>query len=187
MTAAALLLVSARLPRPVGSLVAVLAATAVLAGPVAYSVATAAAPHRGAIPMVGPSRGAVGPAFLDAPEPAPALTALLTDGAAGYTWAAAVVGSNNAAGYQLAAGVPVMAVGGFNGTDPAPTLDEFRGLVADGRIHYFIESHILAGSRTDHGGSEAAVDIGDWVLQTFVPRTVGGTVVYDLADAGSDS
>lgn len=47
VTAAALLLVSARLPRPVGSLVAVLAATAVLAGPVAYSVATAAAPHRG--------------------------------------------------------------------------------------------------------------------------------------------
>ncbi len=192
VTAAALLLVSGRLPRPLESLVAVLAATAVLAGPVAYSVATAAAPHRGAIPMVGPSRGDFGPAFLDAPEPAPELTALLTDGAAGYTWPAAVVGSNNAAGYQLAAGVPVMAVGGFNGTDPAPTLDEFRGLVADGRIHYFIESHIMAGSRTDHGGSEAAVDIADWVVQNFVPRTVGGTVVYDLTaheltDDGVDS
>ncbi len=182
VTAAALLLVSGRLPRPLESLVAVLAATAVLAGPVAYSVATAAAPHRGAIPMVGPSRGDFGPAFLDAPEPAPELTALLTDGAAGYTWPAAVVGSNNAAGYQLAAGVPVMAVGGFNGTDPAPTLDEFRGLVADGRIHYFIESHIMASSRTDHGGSEAAVDIADWVVQNFAPRTVGGTVVYDLTD-----
>lgn len=182
VTAAALLLVSGRLPRPLESLVAVLAATAVLAGPVAYSVATAAAPHRGAIPMVGPSRGDFGPAFLDAPEPAPELTALLTDGAAGYTWPAAVVGSNNAAGYQLAAGVPVMAVGGFNGTDPAPTLDEFRGLVADGRIHYFIESHIMASSRTDHGGSEAAVHIADWVVQNFAPRTVGGTVVYDLTD-----
>ncbi|MDQ1057051.1 hypothetical protein QFZ23_000952 [Arthrobacter globiformis] len=41
-------------------------------------------------------------------------TALQTD-AANYTWAAAVVGSNNAAGYQLAAELPVMAVGGFNG------------------------------------------------------------------------
>ncbi|MDZ7885981.1 MAG: glycosyltransferase family 39 protein [Mycobacterium sp.] len=187
VSSAALLMVSGRLPRPVERLVAGLAALAVLAGPVAYSVATAAAPHRGAIPMVGPSRGDFGPAFLVAPEPAPELTALLTDGAADYTWPAAVVGSNNAAGYQLAAGVPVMAVGGFNGTDPAPTLDAFRGLVADGRIHYFIESRIMAGSRTDHGGSEAAVDIADWVVQNFVPRTVGGTIVYDLTTEDADS
>lgn len=107
---------------------------------------------------------------------------MLTDDAARYTWSAAVVGSNNAAGYQLAAGVPVMAVGGFNGTDPAPTPEAFRRLVAQGRIHYFIESHIMAGSRTDHGGSRAAVDIADWVARTFTPRTVGGTVVYDLTD-----
>lgn len=188
VTAAALILVSARLPRPVDGLVAVLAAVAILAGPVGYSVATAAAPHQGAIPMVGPSRGGVfGPAFLDAPEPAPELTALLTADAAHYTWPAAVVGSNNAAGYQLAAGVPVMAVGGFNGTDPAPSLAEFGRLVAAGRIHYFIESHIMATSRTDHGGSDAAVDIADWVARNFAPRTVGGTVVYDLTDPGPDS
>ncbi len=54
--------------------------------------------------------------------------ALLGDDAERYRWAAAVVGSNNAAGYQLAAGVPVMAVGGFNGTDPSPTLEEFQQL-----------------------------------------------------------
>lgn len=188
VTAAVLILVSGRLPRPVDGLVAVLAAVAVLAGPVGYSVATAAAPHQGAIPMVGPSRaGGFGPGFLDAPEPTSELTALLAEGAASYTWPAAVVGSNNAAGYQLAAGVPVMAVGGFNGTDPAPTLEEFRRLVAAGRIHYFVESRIMASSRADHGGSEAAVDIADWVVHNFVPRTVGGTVVYDLADPASDS
>lgn len=45
----------------------------------------------------------------------------------------------------------------------------------------------MASSRTDHGGSEAAVDIADWVVHTFVPRTVGGTVVYDLTGAGADS
>ncbi|WP_082614010.1 glycosyltransferase family 39 protein [Mycobacterium sp. Root265] len=189
VTAAVLILVSGRLPKPVDRIAAVLAAAATLAGPVGYSVATAAAPHQGAIPMVGPARGGggFGPGFLDAPEPTPELTALLTDDAARYTWPAAVVGSNNAAGYQLAADVPVMAVGGFNGTDPAPTLDEFRGLVAAGRVHYFIESRIMASSRTDHGGSEAAVDIAGWVVHTFVPRTVGGTVVYDLTGAGADS
>lgn len=188
VTAAVLILVSPRLPRSVDNIVAVLAAVAILAAPVSYSVATATIPHQGAIPMVGPSRaGGFGPAFLHAPEPTPELTALLTDDAPRYTWPAAVVGSNNAAGYQLAAGVPVMAVGGFNGTDPAPTLDEFRALVAAGRVHYFIESRIMASSRTDHGGSEAAVDIAGWVVRTFVPRTVGGTVVYDLTDPVPDS
>jgi hypothetical protein len=44
------------------------------------------------------------------------------------------VGSNNAAGYQLSSGLPVMAVGGFNGTDPAPTLEQFQKLVADGEM-----------------------------------------------------
>ena len=44
----------------------------------------------------------------------------LTADAGDYTWVAATVGSTNAAGYQLATGAPVMAVGGFNGTDPAP-------------------------------------------------------------------
>ena len=60
-------------------------------------------------------------------------------------WAAAVVGSNNAAGYQLATELPVMAVGGFNGTDPAPTLEQFQQYVADGKIHYFIGGPNNAG------------------------------------------
>ena len=38
-----------------------------------------------------------------------------------------------------------MAVGGFNGTDPAPTLAEFQHDVADGRIHYFIKGHSMFG------------------------------------------
>ena len=55
--------------------------------------------------------------------------------------------SNKAAGYQLASGEPVMAIGGFNGTDPAPTLAQFETYVAEGKIHYFIAS----------GGAVAAV------------------------------
>ncbi len=62
-----------------------------------------------------------------------------------YTWAAAVVGSNNAAGYQLASGAPVMAIGGFNGTDPSPTLEEFQRYVADRQIHYFIRGKMMIG------------------------------------------
>jgi hypothetical protein len=44
-------------------------------------------------------------------------------------------------------GVPVMAIGGFRGTDPAPTLAEFERLVAQHKIHYFV-----AGGRGGGGG-----------------------------------
>lgn len=195
--------------RTLARVAAVLALVCALAGPVAYSVATAATPHTGAIPSVGPAHS--GPPFggafpgpppggprdggpgrggpppfggglLDAPEPTADLIALLVDGAADYTWPAAVVGSNNAAGYQLAADVPVMAVGGFNGTDPAPTLEEFTRLVAEGRIHYFIDAHIMGG-RGDHAGSHDAADIAAWVRANYPPITVGATVIYDLTES----
>jgi 4-amino-4-deoxy-L-arabinose transferase-like glycosyltransferase len=104
------------------------------------------------------------------------VTALKTD-AANYTWAAAVVGSNNAAGYQLAAEQPVMAVGGFNGTDPAPTLEEFQQLVADGKIHYFIGGSMMQGET----GSDAAARISEWVAANFQAETIGGSTVYDLS------
>ena len=54
-------------------------------------------------------------------------------GSSRYTWVAAAIGSNEAAGYQLATGQPVMAIGGFNGTDPAPTLAQFERYVAAGQ------------------------------------------------------
>ncbi|SDE55147.1 4-amino-4-deoxy-L-arabinose transferase [Mycolicibacterium neoaurum] len=195
--------------RALAPVAAVLAVACALAGPVAYSLATAATPHTGAIPSVGPARS--GPPFggsfpgpppdgpgdggrgrggpppfggglFAAPTPGPDLVARLKDDADRYTWPAAVVGSTNAAGYQLAADVPVLAVGGFNGTDPAPTLDRFQQLVADGRIHYFIDAHMMGG-RGDHAGSHDAADITAWVHRSYAPVTVGGTVIYDLTDS----
>jgi hypothetical protein len=121
--------------------------------------------------------GGMGGLLGGASTPSAELVAALKAGAARYTWAAAVVGSNNAAGYQLATELPVMAVGGFNGTDPAPTLEQFRQLVAEGRIHYFIAGQIMAGD----SGSEAATEIAAWVKSTFTPSTIGGVTVYDLS------
>jgi hypothetical protein len=72
----------------------------------------------------------------------------------------------------------VMALGGFNGTDPFPTLAGFQRLVADGEIHYFIGE--AGRSNTESGGSDEAHRIGLWVQETFAPITVGGTTVYDL-------
>jgi 4-amino-4-deoxy-L-arabinose transferase-like glycosyltransferase len=117
--------------------------------------------------------------LLDAGTPSAALTSVLRQNAAAYTWVAATVGSNSAAGYQLATGKPVMAIGGFNGTDPAPGLARFQAYVRSGRIHYFIGG----GRPMMRGGGSGSADaeqIAAWVAATYPARTVGGVTVYDL-------
>ncbi len=191
--AAVLLLVLGRLTRPVAVVVAAVAVASCLAAPAAYSIATAATPHTGAIPSAGPSRsgaggGFMGPAgLLASPTPGPALTATLSADSADYTWAAAVVGSNNAAGYQLASGAPVMAVGGFNGTDPSPTLDVFKKLVADRQIHYFIRGRIMMGHWGQQSGSNESAAVAEWVQAHYTPVIVDRAVIYDLTAAPKNS
>ena len=83
-------------------------------------------------------RSAARAACSTAAPPSAALTAAARGRRSSYTWVAATVGANQAAGYQLATGDPVMAIGGFNGTDPTPTLAQFEQYVREGQIHYFI-------------------------------------------------
>jgi 4-amino-4-deoxy-L-arabinose transferase-like glycosyltransferase len=128
--------------------------------------------------------GGPGGGLLDAGAPPAAVTALLKQNSSSYTWAAAVVMSNSAAGYQLATGLPVMAVGGFNGTDPAPTLAQFQAAVAAHKIHYFIGGSSGGfGSRggASSGGSNAAQLIAAWVAQHYKAESVGGVTLYDLS------
>jgi 4-amino-4-deoxy-L-arabinose transferase-like glycosyltransferase len=105
-----------------------------------------------------------------------AVTALLSANASDYTWVAAAVGSDSAAGYQLATQESVMPVGGFNGTDPSPTLAEFKADVTAGRIHYFIGGSVGQGN----GGSSASTSIASWVAANFTAKTVDGVALYDL-------
>jgi hypothetical protein len=82
-----------------------------------------------------------------------------------------------------------MAIGGFNGTDPAPSLAEFERDVAQGKVHYFIASGGLGGpGGGDAGGSSSssvstASAITSWVEAHFTSRTVDGIVLYDLTSA----
>jgi 4-amino-4-deoxy-L-arabinose transferase-like glycosyltransferase len=127
--------------------------------------------------------------LLGSPTPSTQVVALLQRDAGEFTWAAAAVGSNTAAGYQLATQLPVMAVGGFNGTDPSPTLEQFQSDVAAGQIHYFVRGRVMFGGfgGHDNGGSRAAADIGEWVETHYTPLTVDGTVLYDLTAAPKNS
>jgi hypothetical protein len=124
--------------------------------------------------------------LLEGSTPSAAVTAMLTQDASDYTWVAAAVGSNSAAGYQLATQDPVMAVGGFNGSDPSPTLAQFQSHVAAGEIHWFIAGGGLGGSM---GGSDASSAIATWVADHFRATTVDGVTLYDLtrpAGTGTD-
>ena len=220
---AALIVGVHHLPRRVAAAVAAAALVAGLAGPAAYSVATAATPHSGSIPSAGscvgrrvragcwrpgwrPRRwrrgwrpgwlrrrdarrdgGATGGAstggLLDGSTSSTALSTLLETDASSYTWVAAAIGSNSAAGYQLATQEPVMAIGGFNGSDPSPTLAQFQQWVSQGKIHYFIAQgggFGAGGGGGPNAGGSTSSQIASWVESTFTAKTVDGVTVYDL-------
>jgi hypothetical protein len=115
--------------------------------------------------------------LLDASTPSDEVVATLIEDADQFTWVAAAVGAQSAAGYQLATQLPVLAIGGFNGSDPYPTLERFQQMVADGQIHWFVGGGGFGGS---NGGSSSSSQITAWVTSTFEPVEVDGVTVYDL-------
>ena len=101
-------------------------------------------------------RGGMG-GLLDASTPSTAVVSALSANADQYTWVAAAIGSQNAAGLQLGTQLPVMAIGGFNGSDPSPTLAQFQAYVQAGKIHYFLGGGGFGGGQ--NGGSNVSSQI----------------------------
>ncbi|MGB3697673.1 MAG: glycosyltransferase family 39 protein [Gordonia sp. (in: high G+C Gram-positive bacteria)] len=216
---------------PLSAVAAAAAILAALAGPVAYTVDTVTTAKQGSIISAGPrvagefGPGAVGRhgrtpssfgpgaptglggragpgGLLSGSTPSDEMIAVLRTDAGAYTCVAAAVGSNEASGYQIATGFSVMPIGGFNGTDPSPTLAAFQKLVAQGRIHYFIggsrgdfigggHGDFIGGGRGDVGspglggppglgGSGVSAQIRTWVEANFAQTTVDGVQLYDL-------
>jgi 4-amino-4-deoxy-L-arabinose transferase-like glycosyltransferase len=111
-----------------------------------------------------------------------ALVKLLELDASSYKWVAATEGSEGAAPLELATGDAVISIGGFNGTDPWPTLAVFEALVAKHEIHYYVGQ----GSQS-FGGGRGSSAIASWVAAHFKKETVGGQTVYDLTQPLSAS
>jgi 4-amino-4-deoxy-L-arabinose transferase-like glycosyltransferase len=133
----------------------------------------------GGFPGVAGGAGGVGGAggLLNGSTPSDEVVAVLNEDSDQYTWVAAAVGSNEASGFQLATQHSVMPIGGFNGSDPSPTLEQFKEYVAEGKIHYFIAG---GGFGRQMGGSNEAQSIADWVTTNFTSTTVDGVTLYDL-------
>jgi 4-amino-4-deoxy-L-arabinose transferase-like glycosyltransferase len=148
----------------------VAAVVTVLLGSAAFTVATATETHAGSIPLSGPVSDGEPPGPPTSEELARLLSTTDT------TWAAATTGATQAADLQLASGRPVIAIGGWSGEDPAPTLAEFQECVEQGRITYYITQ---GATRMGTGSA-----IEDWVRTNHEPETVDGREVYDLRGRG---
>ena len=94
------------------------------------------------------------------------------------TWAAAVNDSQSAAALELSTGKSVIGIGGWSGTDNAPTRAQFQQYVAEGKVGYYITGR--QGGFGGGGSGSPAAQIQAWVEATFPATTVGGTTVYQL-------
>lgn len=139
----------ARMPAPAPALALALGIVAVLLGPSAYVLATVGRPAGGGDPTAGPPAASrnFGPVAAASARRSGALTsrgaaasseliAYLERNQGNATWLVAVQGANEAASIELASGRPVMAMGGFLGSDPAPTTSQLAQLVASGRVRF---------------------------------------------------
>lgn len=164
------------------------AATGGLPGGTGSSGGTGGQAVNPAGPGTGPGGGLPGRALggrggpgglLGSSTPSAAVRALLEEDASRYRWVAATTGAEQASGYQLATGGSVMPIGGFNGTDPSPTLAQFEAWVGRGEIHWYIAGGGFGGPGGG-GGSSTSRAIASWVESHFTARTVSGVTLYDL-------
>jgi 4-amino-4-deoxy-L-arabinose transferase-like glycosyltransferase len=96
------------------------------------------------------------------------------------TWIVAVQSANTAAPIELSTGLPVMAMGGFTGSDPAPTLAQLKAYVASGELRF-----VMVGG--GGGPSNGSSSVSSWVTTACKVVTVGSTTtsVYDCAGAAT--
>ena len=127
-----------------------------------------------------PSAQAGGGGMGDQGSSSTELTALLK--ASTTKWSAAISGATSAASLELASGTSVIALGGWNGSDPSPTLAQFQAYVAAGQIHYFISGGGMGGGG-QNGSSTDSAQIATWVAANYTATTVGNSTVYDLTAA----
>ena len=87
----------------------------------------------------------------------------------------AVNGSQTAAPFILESGKAVIAMGGFTGTDPTPTLSEFEHLVATGKVHYVYVSSGAGGGGGTPGAGGAGTPPGGTASGTGSTHAGGQT------------
>ncbi|MFF0576205.1 mannosyltransferase YkcB-related protein [Streptosporangium saharense] len=189
-------LVSGLFARRLAAVAVVAALLAGLAGPTAYALTPLGSAVNGTNPTAGPQTGGFGGmrgGFPSGERPegfsgrggfrggfpggpgggmSEQMVAYLRKNMGGATWLAAVGSAQSASSVILSTGLPVMAMGGFTGSDPAMTVERLQALVASGELRYVIPGGGRGGP--DGGGSEVTA----WVsanCAAVAPTEYGGS------------
>ena len=184
-----------------GRAAAVIGLAAMLVGPVLFDGATMTKPLSGGDPAPGPNTGFGGPG-LGGPPPIggfgqfsgdpggtdQSLADYLVANRGDATWLVAVSSAGDAGPLQLAAGIPVMAMGGFMGSDPAPTLAQLQAYIREGRLRFVLVGGADGGPGGFFGGDgvgNVATERSAWVKATCraVDRGSAAGTLYDCAGA----
>ncbi len=145
---------------------------ACLAAPAAFSLSTANAGRVGSSVSSGPN--GTGRNLANNFD-CTALVPMLSTNGAQYRWVAAASRVRIPEACQLAAGLPVMSIGGFYGRDPAPTLHQFTKYVNNQQVHYYLE---YPGKVSSAAGP--ASQIQSWVRAHYQGTRIDGINIYDL-------
>jgi 4-amino-4-deoxy-L-arabinose transferase-like glycosyltransferase len=111
-----------------------------------------------------------------------ALLSYLVANRGSASWIVAANSAQEAGSIELATGLPVMAMGGFTGSDPAPTLDQLKSYVASGKLRFVLASGGIGGG--GFGGGTDSSSRTAWVTSTCKVVNYGGSAsLYDCAGA----
>ncbi|MFH5878351.1 ArnT family glycosyltransferase [Arthrobacter sp. NA-172] len=166
----------------------------ILLGPTIWSVNTVLSPHIGAGVVAGPSIQGIRtdhpdrtqlppstpPAFIAVmfgDVPSPGVLERIKASPVSQRWPAAVVGSETAANYQLDSSKAILPLGGFDGTDPFPTLEQFQSMVRSGNVGSLVVQNLPPLASEGKGESARIVH---WVESNFSPEVIDGASFYRL-------
>jgi 4-amino-4-deoxy-L-arabinose transferase-like glycosyltransferase len=134
---------------------------ALLIAPAAWSATPVLYGGNETIPSAGPdlqhSKGMMGASSQGANGNTKLIDFLMKDYQEG-TYLLAVTNANSASPIILQTGLPVMAMGGFIGSDPAITVDQLGKLAKAGKVKYF-----MTGGMGGGGGQSS--EITKWIEQ----------------------
>ncbi len=173
---------------------AAIGALTLLAGPTAYAVTTVESPVSGSLISAGPTVASTGFGGLGGPgggRGGPGSSTSVSSELIDYletnqgdaTYLVAAFGSSATEPIILATGEPVITIGGFSGSDPAPTLAQFQQLVASGQVRFLLASSGQGGG--PNGGRGGSSEITQWAEANGTAVTVGGATLYDLSGVTS--